>query len=285
MAGESNGAGEHLQPSGERDAAWADGGPAGRCAPGRIDDRAERLDPSWHAADVWFDESWSLRSLKRRMSRLGAAALWMCVGAIAVSAWRASPPSDRANAQSAGIVDLTDSSILEITGFLKRSYSPLPESTSLTDRVAFATATHSLKDLEEWLGRRPECVPLSEPMVDLLGVSKSAMPGGERLAHVRYQVHRAESPNVVRNVSLFVLAADGSVDVFREGTTYGVMGGDTSIRIWKRDGLVYYLLGESRWANNVVLQAMKVDPVSNTVRISPRDLELLGDKVGDGTTN
>lgn len=234
-------------------------------------------DDAWGQTDPWFGNDWSMQRYRRQAGGVLLLIGVFAAGILTHSAWTRMQNVGSSGVQSAGMLELSDPEVVRIAGYVRQSYSPTSDSGVIADRVAFAQSQFAEQTAKEWLGSLPMVVPAGTPLVQLESVARSHMPGGGRSVHYRYTVSRKDSPETTRTVSIFVQQDDDRLKMLDEGKTYLLISGDTPLRIWRKNGLVYFLLGESRWANMALTTAMGVPDASEGLRLNSKNLEIITD--------
>ncbi|MDX2116989.1 MAG: hypothetical protein SFY96_02275 [Planctomycetota bacterium] len=196
-----------------------------------------------------------------------AAAILLLVG-FAGGRWL----NDYAFVGSKGDVDSDRFVRADVAGYLSNqlaTFNSSGDGDNIAAKVQFMSLQRAALLAQDWLQQRPQIPHEEESGVMFAGGTQATMPGAGRAFHFRYRVQKPDQPDKFQLVSVFVQQDRLEMPLERD-TTYGVMGPiDTTIWVNRHDGLVYYLLAESRWAVRRTVLALGLPEASDVIKSMP----------------
>gem|GEM_PF-4363672 len=182
----------------------------------------------------------------------------------------------------------------DLTGYLSSQIPNADASgpSALDAKVQSIALQRTTSIASEWLQQRPLTPDDDDSGVAYIGGERATMPGAGRAFHFRYRVEKTDiagkgsdadaksdpdhkpgdplgSGGKSQVVSVFV-QQDRLDMALTQDTTYGVMGPvDNTIWVTRHNGLVYYILGESRWAVRRTILALGLPEASNVIKAMP----------------
>jgi len=150
---------------------------------------------------------------------------------------------------------------LRLAGFVNAEHARCCTNSGYSHRkFAVADLSEVPDAFAELLGSRPEVTGLEGTNIEFAGAGRCAVPGRGASIHMLFRVPDPDGGEPVE-ASIFVQEDLGDLDL-ADGVTYVIEGGASArnlpIYVWKRGGLVHYLLSDEKDACDRLCRALGV---------------------------
>lgn len=157
----------------------------------------------------------------------------------------------------------------DIAGFLTQRHEKDSVSADVSNKIQFMQAAVATSRCESILGALPVFPSTADERVTLVGMSETSVPGTGRSVHLRYNVLTAQSrEGTPEQVSLFI-QQDHEQLPLTTGLTYSVIGGDMVAWTFRDNGLVYYIMSDSKPAVRALILSMGRPEPTQALRQQP----------------